>query len=63
MQTYILLNKDKDLQKRVYEKKNKVNSIMLGDLCMDIEGFEHNVIYNKIDKIKNLDTILLEIHS
>ena len=70
MQAHILLNKDTDLQKRVYEKKDKVSSIMLSDLCsdaniikMDIEGFEHKVIYNQIDKIKNLDTILLEIHS
>lgn len=60
-----------DLQKREWEKnESDVICKKLETLCidadiikMDIEGFEHNIIKNSIDKLISVDTWLLEIHS
>ena len=59
------------MQKRAWENtEKKINCFKLDTLChdaniikMDIEGFEHKVVYGSIEKLINLETILLEIHS
>lgn len=65
-----VLDNNKDYQNRQWEKTNKVNCIKLDTLCknatiikMDIEGFEHKILYNSVNLLSNLHTIMLEIHS
>lgn len=68
-QGHVLLD-EKDFQRREWEiKKNNVKCFRLDDFCknaniikMDIEGFEHKILYGSLENI-NVDTLLLEIHS
>lgn len=69
-QAHVLSNNKKDLQEREWNNNLLTQSWKLETLCkdceiikMDIEGFEHKILYNSLDKLINNKIFLLEIHS
>jgi len=59
-----------DLQGRNWNEKTEVKCYKLDNLCskaniikMDIEGFEHKVLPLSLEKLINVNTWMLEIHS
>ena len=69
-QAHVLSDNSIDLQKRNWNEKHKTQCWKLDDLCqdceiikMDIEGYEHEILYNSLKHLKNNKVFLLEIHS
>jgi FkbM family methyltransferase len=68
-----IIDNDKlnDMQSRIWERKcDNIPCFKLDTLCkdaniikMDIEGFEHNILKYSLDKLTNLEKLLIEIHS
>ena len=64
------MSTDTDLQGRKWIKGCMTKSYKLDTLCknatiikMDIEGFEHELLYKCVDKLDNVKNWLIEIHS
>ena len=69
-QGHVMNNGKTDLQNRSWGEVVDVPCWELSEICkevdiikMDIEGFEHKVIYGSLHKLDKLETILIEIHS
>ena len=65
-------NKNYDMQGRIWNQGMVVKSLKLDELClsenihiikMDIEGFEHKILYDMLPLINNIDVWMIEIHS